>query len=141
MVVRWCACGCVRTPTGELREQLRQWQFWSLETQFSAAARPVVGQSAAIHAPRCDLERRDLASPLAASVLAFALTTFVAPRTNRIYYDEHIYQGIGQNLSDLRLAQMCNDGNVEYGVLQCWRGEYNKEPYGYPLSTERRRIA
>ena len=50
-----------------------------------------------------------------AGVAAFAacLTLFVAPRTNRIYYDEQIYQGVGQNLADLRLAQMCNDGTVE----------------------------
>ena len=27
---------------------------------------------------------------------------------------------------------MCNDGTVEYGRLQCWRAEYNKQPYGYP---------
>ena len=27
---------------------------------------------------------------------------------------------------------MCNDGNVEYGRLQCWSGEYNKQPYAYP---------
>jgi hypothetical protein len=27
---------------------------------------------------------------------------------------------------------MCNDGTVEYGQLQCWRGEYNKQTYGYP---------
>ena len=51
-----------------------------------------------------------------------ALTVFVAPRTNRIYYDEQIYQSIGQNLSDLKLAQMCNDGTVEYGRLQCSDG-------------------
>ena len=49
-----------------------------------------------------------------------------------VEYDEHIYQGIGQNLSDLGLAQMCNEGTVEYGQLQCSRGEYNKQPYGYP---------
>ena len=61
-----------------------------------------------------------------------ALTLFVAPRTNRIYYDEQIYQSIGQNLADLRLAQMCNDGTVEYGRLQCFSGEYNKQPYAYP---------
>ena len=60
------------------------------------------------------------------------LTLFVAPRTNRIYYDEQIYQSIGQNLADLKLAQMCNDGTVEYGRLQCWMGEYNKQPYAYP---------
>ena len=27
---------------------------------------------------------------------------------------------------------MCNDGTVEYGRLQCWSGEYNKQPYAYP---------
>src|SRR5262249_10251442 len=32
----------------------------------------------------------------------------------------------------LKLAQMCNDGTVEYGRIQCWRPEYNKEPNGYP---------
>src|SRR6185295_1260735 len=24
------------------------------------------------------------------------------------------------------------DGTVEYGRLQCWSGEYNKQPYAYP---------
>jgi len=121
----------VRTPTSELREILRHWQFWSLE----ATALILFGLTWVV-LPRfvasLHLERRDLILPLAASVLACVLAGLVAPRTNRIYYDEHIYQGIGQNLSDLRLAQMCNDGTLEYGGLQCWRGEYNKEPYGYP---------
>ena len=66
------------------------------------------------------------------AALGVGLTLFVAPRTNRIFYDEQIYQGIGQNLADLRLAQVCNDGSVEYGRLQCASGEYNKQPYGYP---------
>src|SRR5262249_59028623 len=48
-------------------------------------------------------------------------------------FDEQIYQGVARNLSDLHRAQMCNEGNVEYGRLQCARGEYNKEPYGYPF--------
>ena len=65
-----------------------------------------------------------------------ALTLFVAPRTNRIFYDEQIYQSIGQNLADLKLAQMCNDGSVEYGRLQCASGEYNKQPYAYPHAAE-----
>jgi hypothetical protein len=56
----------------------------------------------------------------------------VAPRTNRIYYDEQIYQSIGHNLADLRRAQMCLDGNVEYGRLECTATEYNKQPYAYP---------
>jgi hypothetical protein len=66
------------------------------------------------------------------AALALCVTVTVPPRTNRIYYDEQIYQSIAQNLSDMGRAQMCNDGTVEYGRLQCWRGEYNKQPYGYP---------
>ena len=52
---------------------------------------------------------------LAGLVCAAAALVLVAPRTNRIFYDEQIYQAIGQNLSDLQLAQMCNDGTMEYG--------------------------
>jgi hypothetical protein len=68
----------------------------------------------------------------ALALVAAGLALFVAPRTNRIFYDEQIYQSIGQNLTDLRLAQICNDGSVEYGRLQCLSSEYNKQPYGYP---------
>ena len=78
------------------------------------------------------LNRADASRLVALVATAVVLTVFVAPRTNRIYYDEHIYQAIGHNLSDVRLAQMCNDGIVEYGRLQCWIGEYNKQPYAYP---------
>ena len=131
VVIAGVALWLDRTPNGELRDQLRRWQFWALET----LALLLLALSW-INLPRfvrsLDLARKQFAFPLAASALAFALATWVAPRTSRIYYDEQIYQSIGQNLSDLRLAQLCNDGSVEYGSLQCWRGEYNKEPYGYP---------
>jgi hypothetical protein len=120
-----------RTPDGELKAELRRWQFWVLEAQFllllvlSWINVPVLLRS-------LELRWRDVRLPIAASALAFTLAAFVAPKTSRIYYDEQIYQGVGQNLTDLHLAQMCNDGNVEYGALTCWSGEYNKEPYAYP---------
>ena len=78
------------------------------------------------------LDRTDRRRMVMLAALSIGLTVFVAPRTNRIYYDEHIYQSVGQNLTDLRLAQVCNDGNVEFGRLQCGSGEYNKQPYAYP---------
>jgi hypothetical protein len=119
------------TPALLLRDQLKRWQFWSLEVQFvSLAALTIVMLPPLWRA--LGLRSRDALFPAVASLLAFVLAVWVAPRTSRIYYDEQIYQSIGQNLTDLRLAQMCNDGNVEYGRLQCGRGEYNKEPYGYP---------
>jgi hypothetical protein len=137
LVAAWAATLLVlgwwlaRTPEATLRDQLMRWQFWALELQFIALLvlswinLPAFVRSIGI----C---RRDFVFPAAAAGLALGLVTWVAPQTSRIYYDEQIYQGIGQNLSDLRLAQMCNDGNVEYGTLQCSRSEYNKQPYGYP---------
>jgi hypothetical protein len=116
------------TPAGELRELLRTGQFWFLDGLLAGVLGTTV--VAARHlASRIESRERAL---FGAVVCTAALLVLIAPRTNRIFYDEHIYQAIGQNLSDLRLAQMCNDGTVEYGTLQCWRSEYNKQPYGYP---------
>ncbi len=117
------------TPPGRLREQLMVLQFWSL------SATMLLLLLLAIHIialERAAWSRRD-ASVLAGIVaLGVSLTLFVAPRTNRIFYDEQIYENIGQNLAELRLAQVCNDGRIEYGQLECASGEYNKQPYGYP---------
>ncbi len=83
------------------------------------------------------------------------ITMFVVPREHRIYYDEDIYQSIGQNIAYLKNADshtgegygqsfsnlwkrfigraaMCNEGRNEYGELHCDRLEYNKEPNGWP---------
>ncbi len=60
------------------------------------------------------------------------LTSFVAPRTHRIYYDEDIYENVGQNLALLQKAQLCNNGGTIYGVYNCYEGFYNKQPYAYP---------
>jgi 4-amino-4-deoxy-L-arabinose transferase-like glycosyltransferase len=119
----------VRTPGPFLREQLKAWQFWSLE--ICVVVGVVLGAGILREMWR-GLDRRDVLGLVGLAAVAVALTVLVAPRTNRIYYDEQIYQGIGQNLADSKLAQMCNDGTVEYGWLQCWHGEYNKQPYAYP---------
>jgi hypothetical protein len=110
----WVLIG--HASTDQLRDVLRRWQFWVLEAQFLLLIFLSV-----INVP-----------VLLPSAMTLALVVSVAPKTNRIFYDEQIYQGIGQNLSDLKLAQMCNDGNVEYGRLTCAQGEYNKQLYGYP---------
>jgi hypothetical protein len=117
------------TSTGNLREQLKTLQPWSLD------ACVLIGLVAAvfvIHSVNRDVLRRETARLAILSILGVALTVFAAPRTNRIFYDEQIYQGVGQNIADTRRAQMCNDGNVEYGRLKCASGEYNKQPYAYP---------
>jgi hypothetical protein len=115
-------------PLAGLRETLRVGQSWFLDGLFGLllVATAVAGR----HLIRMlDPSEKRMLGGLACLAAALVLVT---PRTNRIFYDEQIYQAIGQNLSDLHLAQMCNDGTVEYGTLQCWRHEYNKQPYGYP---------
>jgi 4-amino-4-deoxy-L-arabinose transferase-like glycosyltransferase len=119
----------LRTPAPLLREQLKTLQFWSLEIGLAL----VLGLGfLVLREVRRHLHRTDAWRLAILAAAALTLTLLVAPRTNRIYYDEQIYQSIGQNLSDLKLAQLCNDGTVEYGRLQCWSGEYNKQPYAYP---------
>jgi 4-amino-4-deoxy-L-arabinose transferase-like glycosyltransferase len=119
----------LRTPAPILREQLKTLQFWSLEISLAL----VLGLGfLVLHEVRRHLNRTDAWRLAILAAAALTLTLWVAPRTNRIYYDEQIYQSIGQNLADLKLAQLCNDGTVEYGRLQCWSGEYNKQPYAYP---------
>ena len=112
-----------------LREQLKTLQFWSLELCFVAVGTCLLLVAREVIAVTT---RGDRVRMLVLALMAIALTVFVAPRTNRIYYDEQIYQSIGHNMSDLRRAQMCLDGTVEYGRLECAAGEYNKQPYAYP---------
>jgi len=87
-------------------------------------------------------------------MVGLLITMFVVPREHRIYYDEDIYQNIGQNIAYLKSsgahrgegfwestgnlwkrvvgrAGMCNDGKIEYGEYGCDRLEYNKEPNGW----------
>lgn len=88
-------------------------------------------------------------------LVGFILVCFVVPRDHRIYYDEDIYQNIGQTIAYTKGAGvlyegdyptslgsfwkrfigstgMCNDGKNEYGEYSCSRLEYNKEPNGWP---------
>ena len=125
LLVTWL----VTTTTGTLREQLKIWQPWSLDACVLLGLIAIVYVFNSIDREAFRRERTRL---FLLSGLGVALTLFAAPRTNRIFYDEQIYQGIGHNIADLRLAQMCNDGSVEYGRLHCASGEYNKQPYGYP---------
>lgn len=117
------------TPAGALVGQLAVLQRWSLDAGVFALV--VCGVLVAREfAPA--LSRLDGYLLTAVAALSLLLTLGVAPRTNRIFYDEQIYQGIGQNMADLGLAQVCNDGNLQSGRLHCDAGEYNKQPYAYP---------
>ena len=117
------------TPPAALREQLKILQFWSLETCVFLG---LAVSTAVLEDLRGLLDRRDILSMALLMALAVGLTVGLAPRTNRIFYDEQIYENAGQNLADLKRAQMCNDGTIQNGRLRCASGEYNKQPYAYP---------
>ncbi len=116
------------TPSAILYEQLKVWQVWSLD------ACVLLGVLLAIYAAaslKRAITRSDVVRMAAVATAGIGLTLFIAPRTNRIFYDEQIYQSIGQNIADLRLAQRCSDGEVQDGRLRCASGVYNKQPYAY----------
>jgi dolichyl-phosphate-mannose-protein mannosyltransferase len=125
------AASIVPLDVGTLRDGLRHTQFWALELQALLVAGLTVYQwPHLLRLVRASWTH--LAAVTCVSLLAFGLAAGVAPRTSRIYYDEQIYQSIAQNMTDLRLAQLCNEGTVENGRLRCARPEYNKQPNGYP---------
>ena len=86
-----------------LRAFLMQWQYWALEGQFL-----LLVLATAVEVPRLRVRGSTVAAACGVAVCAAALTATVPARTNRIFFDEHIYQGVGRNLSDLHRAQMCS---------------------------------
>lgn len=115
----------------QIRPWLQTYQVWWLELLFlvfvAASALAVPGLVRAL-----GMRARWWMAAVALAAAGTGAAYVVPPTTSRIFYDEQIYQHVGQNLADLRRTQMCNYGIVEYGRLQCIADEYNKEPYGYP---------
>ncbi|MBN2020973.1 MAG: glycosyltransferase family 39 protein [Sedimentisphaerales bacterium] len=62
-------------------------------------------------------------------------TAFVAPRIHRIYYDEDIYNNIGQSIAACKRAVVCNEAYYENNELIIVGREYNKQPIGFPFLT------
>lgn len=113
------------------RAALPALQFWQLELLLAAVvALSLLELPSIVRA--IGASSRGWLGALAAAALAWSLTAGLAPQTNRILYDEHIYQHIGQNMADRHRAEMCNDGRIASGRLDCRLAEYNKQPNGYP---------
>ncbi len=114
-----------------IRQWLMTWEFWALEALFLAF---VVTTALAIPSlvRALGLSRRWYLGLGAIAAGSLVLVYLLPPVTSRIYYDEQIYQDVGQNMADLHRTQMCDHGIAEYGQLQCLSAEYNKEPDGYP---------
>ncbi|MBN1700028.1 MAG: glycosyltransferase family 39 protein [Spirochaetales bacterium] len=81
------------------------------------------------------IEARYKVLVLVVAIAGILLASFMAPRVHRIYYDEDIYNNIGQCIADGRKAVLCNEGYYENNILRIVQGEYNKQPQGYPYLT------
>lgn len=77
------------------------------------------------------LGRRRLLTGLGVAVLGYAACG-LAPETNRIFYDEHIYMQIGQTLAHTGRAEYASHANVEYGDFHMIDAWVNKQPNGHP---------
>ncbi len=77
------------------------------------------------------LGRRRLLTGLGLAVLCFCACG-LAPQTNRIFYDEHIYMQIGQTIAHTGRAEYANYAQVEYGDFTMYDGWVNKQPNGHP---------
>ncbi|HEY9249029.1 MAG TPA: hypothetical protein VIO38_07850, partial [Rariglobus sp.] len=75
--------------------------------------------------------RRNLLVALALAVLSYAACG-LAPQTNRIFYDEHIYMQIGQTLAHTGRAEYASYARVEYGEFTAYEAALNKQPNGHP---------
>ena len=77
------------------------------------------------------LGRRRLLIGLGVAVLGYAACG-LAPETNRIFYDEHIYMQIGQTIAHTDRAEYASHANVEYGDFHMIDAWVNKQPNGHP---------
>ena len=119
-------------PVRLLQESLIAGTFYFLEATFGLVVLGLIYARKTIWQGLTAVSLRSWVFMALIAVLGLVLTVGVAPKTNRIYYDEDIYQDQAHNLASLHRAQICNEGEMEFGRLQCKRFEYNKWPSGYP---------
>jgi hypothetical protein len=79
-----------------------------------------------------EIGRKYVAVAVLISIFGVMLTAFAAPRVHRIYYDEDIYNHIGQCIAEKHRAVICNEAYYENNELTIARREYNKQPVGWP---------
>lgn len=77
------------------------------------------------------LGRRRCLTALALAVAGY-LACGLAPETNRIFFDEHIYAQIGQTIAHTGRAEGANYARAEYGKFEMYSPIVNKQPNGLP---------
>ena len=118
--------------SSEIKKILIDSHFYFLELNFFLIIVAFILISTFLRNLILTIPRKIIYLLLGITIIGVLITSFVAPQTHRIYYDEDIYENIGQNFATLQKAQLCTDGSTVYGVYDCHSGLYNKQPYAYP---------
>lgn len=75
--------------------------------------------------------RKRAATALVVALVAWVLAG-IAPRTNRIFFDEQIYMQIGQTYAHTGTLTLATYARAEHGIFNLFRGDINKQPQGWP---------
>ena len=118
---------------GEITNILKKWIPWGLRVNFFLLVIAVaICFRDLLNLARQFLNKKGILLAVL-FVLAFSMTSFVVPRTHRIFYDEDIYANVGQNIALTNQTGYCNYGTFEYGEYFPHWISYNKEPSGWPF--------
>lgn len=122
----------VRVATGlsvdDQRALVPETTVWGMHACFVA----IFAGLAALAVPLAKLlgRRRGLTA-LAIALGGYAVCG-LAPRTSRIFFDEHIYMQIGQTIAHTGRAEGANYARAEYGQFEMYNAWVNKQPNGLP---------
>ena len=114
-------------------ELLPRGTVWSLYISFALIAIGLIAQWRHSLSPFIKTSKSTRLTLLTLSIGAVIFLKTNVPETNRVYFDEHIYENIGQLISTTGEALMVNEGAIRQGKLFAKAREYNKQPNGYPV--------
>ena len=101
---------------------------WGMHACIVAIVAGLAGIAAPLYR---HLGRRRCLTALGLVVLGY-FACGLAPRTTRIFYDEHLYAQIGQTIAHTGRAEGVNYGRAEYGQFHNYAAWTNKQPNGLP---------
>jgi len=127
-------------------ELLKRWVPWNLKAGFLLLVIGVVVCRQDIAKSISSLWKKELGNGkmeqrwnyrgpllLLLVVAAFIVTSAVAPRIHRIFYDEDIYASMGHIMALTGQTGMCHFGTQDYGEFNATWLSYYKEPSGWPF--------
>ncbi len=117
----------------ETKDILKKWVPWNLKINFFLILIGLVFCGRDIIEALKSLRARSGIILGIVCVIGFLAVCFVAPRTHRIFYDEHIYANMGQNIAFANETGHCHYGVFEYDEYRPQWIEYNKQPNGWPF--------